>query len=331
MSLPSDQDPFVGCLLAEKYQIVKRIGQGGMGAVYLALHVLMERRVAVKIVPAGLADIEPVRLSRFHLEAKAASCLNHPNIISVFDFGITRSGVAYLVMDYIEGEGLDQVMRRERRMPPLFAARIFTQVCDGLAHAHERGIVHRDLKPSNIMISKQDDGTDLVHIVDFGIAKFMAGTARPRTYSARDSQIVGSPLYMSPEQCQSDAKLDGRSDIYSVGCLLYHALAGRPPFTETSLVGLVYSHLNERPKPLSELSPAVKLPESLDRIVMKALKKKQDERQQTMKELKFELQAVEAGLKRATEAPDAVANARQLMRKLTDIEAGKIDGRTTIS
>jgi serine/threonine protein kinase len=331
MSLPSDQDPFVGRLLAEKYQIVKRIGQGGMGAVYLAMHVLMERRVAVKIVPAGLAEIEPVRLSRFHLEAKAASCLNHPNVISVFDFGITRSGVAYLVMDYIEGEGLDQLMRRERRMPPLMAARIFTQVCDGLAHAHERGIVHRDLKPSNIMISKQEDGSELVHIVDFGIAKFMAGTARTVGYSERDSQIIGSPLYMSPEQCKSDAKLDGRSDIYSVGCLLYHALAGRPPFTEDSLVSLIYAHMHNDAIPMRSLSPAIKLPESLDGIVMRALKKKREERQQTMRELKFELQAVEAGLKRATEAPDSVANARQLMRRLADAEAGKADGRTTIS
>jgi serine/threonine protein kinase len=290
MPAHQEQDPLVGHLLAEKYQIVRRVGHGGMGAVYEGLHVLMERPVAIKVVHSRWAAVDPSCLRRFHLEAKASSCLNHPNIMTVFDFGITSEGLAYLVMDYIAGEGLDAVLRREKVLSPERVVHIFTQACDALAHAHDKGIVHRDLKPSNIMICRDDNGREQVKIVDFGIAKFLPGHERSLNYSPRDSQVVGSPLYMSPEQCRADSHLDGRSDIYSLGCLLYQSLTGQPPICEENILGIIYAHINQLPKPFSCISPDLKVSQRIEQVVFKALAKDPADRQQSMRQLRDELQ-----------------------------------------
>lgn len=284
-------DPFVGRLLAGKYHIARHIGHGGMGDVYQGVHVLMERPVAIKVMHSRWVSIDPACLTRFQMEAKASSCLNHPNIMAVFDFGMTDSGVAYLVMDYIDGVGLDEIFRKKGRLSLKQTLGIFSQACDALSHAHAKGVVHRDLKPSNLMVIKDCNGEEQVKIVDFGIAKFLPGSSHSLRYSVRDSQVVGSPLYMSPEQCKGDKALDFRSDVYSLGCLMYHALTGRPPIAEETVLGIIYAHINQVPKPFGIVAPDLGVPPQIEAVVFKALSKDPAQRQQSMQELKQELQA----------------------------------------
>lgn len=286
----NERDEFEGSVLAEKYSIVRRIGRGGMGSVYEATHMLMDRTVAIKVVRANYAQVDHACLHRFRLEAKASSCLNHPNIMTVYDFGITDDGIAYLVMDYIDGVGLDEVLRQEGRLSLTRTVDIFTQACSALAHAHDKGVVHRDLKPSNIMLVHGDDGREIVKIVDFGIAKMLPGRARTAEVINDGGQIIGSPLYMSPEQCMNDDQ-DGRSDIYSLGCLLYQALSGTPPISDRHVLGIMYKHLNEPPQSFATLVPACYVPPDVEAVVMRALTKEPAQRQQTMRELASELKA----------------------------------------
>jgi serine/threonine protein kinase/Tfp pilus assembly protein PilF len=287
---PPERDEFEGTLLAGKYRITRRIGRGGMGAVYEATHVLMDRTVAIKVVHAYYANNDPASLQRFRLEAKASSCLNHPNIMTVYDFGITDDGIAYLVMDYIDGEGLDMVLKREHALSPQRAVAIFSQACHALSHAHDKGIIHRDLKPSNIMLVTDEHGNDVVKIVDFGIAKMLPGRARSAEVINDGGQVIGSPLYMSPEQCMGDDQ-DGRSDIYSLGCLLYESLAGFSPIADRHVLGIMYKHLNEPPRPFATTAPERRIPIALEQVVMKALQKNPSDRFQTMREMGAELRA----------------------------------------
>jgi serine/threonine protein kinase len=311
MTAPEGQvDPFIGRLLADKYQIVRQIGHGGMGDVYQGIHVLMERPVAIKVMHARWVSIDPACLTRFKLEAKASSCLNHPNIMAVFDFGITDTGVAYLVMDYIDGIGLDVVLRKDGRLTLQQTVNLFSQACDGLSHAHSKGVVHRDLKPSNLMVVNGNGGDLQLKIVDFGIAKLLPGNSHSLRYSVRDSQVVGSPLYMSPEQCKGDASLDSRSDIYSLGCLMYHALTGRPPVVEETVLSIIYAHLNQTPRPFGLVAADLGLPPQIEAVIFKALSKDPAQRQQSMQELKQQLQAAYAeSQKIEQQLPDPVADA----------------------
>lgn len=292
-----ERDEFEGNMLAGKYNVTRKIGRGGMGAVYQATHVLMERVVAIKVVRAKYANSDPVSLQRFRLEAKASSCLSHPNIMTVYDFGITDDGIAYLVMDYIDGVGLDVILRREGFLSPRRAISIFIQACNALAHAHGKGVVHRDLKPSNLMLVQDEYGNETVKIVDFGIAKMLPGRARSAEVLSDGGQVVGSPLYMSPEQCMDDDQ-DGRSDIYSLGCLLYEALSGFPPISDKHVLGIMYKHLNEPARPFATSAPERQIPTALETVVLKALAKNPENRHQSMREF-------EAELKRAMETLDS--------------------------
>jgi serine/threonine protein kinase/Tfp pilus assembly protein PilF len=283
-----ERDEFEGSLLAGKYTITRKIGRGGMGAVYQATHILMDRVVAIKVVRANYANNDPICLQRFRLEAKASSCLSHPNVMTVYDFGITDDGIAYLVMDYIDGEGLDMVMRRDQYLTPQRAVSIFTQACHALAHAHDKGVVHRDLKPSNIMLVRDELGNEAVKIVDFGIAKMLPGRARSAEVLNDGGQVVGSPLYMSPEQCMNDDQ-DGRSDVYSLGCLLYETLAGFPPMQDKHVLGIMYKHLNEPARPFATTAPERRIPLALETVVLKALAKNPADRHQSMREFATEL------------------------------------------
>ena len=276
-----ERDDFEGSLLAGKYQITRRIGRGGMGAVYQATHVLMDRVVAIKIVRANFANKDSHCLQRFRLEAKASSCLNHPNIMTVYDFGITDDGVAYLVMDYIDGEGLDVMLKREGHLPASRAVALFGQACNALAHAHDKGVVHRDLKPSNIMLVRDEHGGEHVKIVDFGIARMLPGRSRSAEVVDDGGQVIGSPLYMSPEQCMDDEQ-DGRSDVYSLGCLLYEALAGFAPMADKHVLGIMYKHLNEAARPFATAAPERRVPAEVEQVVLRSLAKNPSERFQTM-------------------------------------------------
>ncbi|HEU4631778.1 MAG TPA: serine/threonine-protein kinase, partial [Gemmatimonadaceae bacterium] len=215
----------IGQIIADRFHVLAKLGEGGMGQVYLAEHVQLGRRCAVKLMRQALTD-DAEAAARFRREAKNASEIAHPNVATVFDFGATSDGLTYLVMEYVDGEPLSSTLAREGPLEPARVATIARQVAEALAAAHALGIVHRDLKPDNIMLAVGRDGREMVKVVDFGIAKAMEGVTQQVT---RTGYRIGTPAYMSPEQIRGDA-LDGRSDLYSLGCILFELLTGRPPF-----------------------------------------------------------------------------------------------------
>ncbi len=286
MTLP-DED-LVGTVLENKYEILEKIGAGGMGAVYKARHQLMHRQVAIKMVLAQLSA-NSMTLKRFTQEARATSQLNHPNILTVFDFGISPSNQPYLVMDFLEGVNFGKVLEETRQIPIPRAIGIFLQVCAALGHAHQKGIVHRDLKPSNIMLIELDGQPDFVKVLDFGIAKVLSSVDGETDNLTRTGEVFGSPLYMSPEQFRGKS-MDARSDIYSLGCVMYRSLAGICPVTGKDVLECMYKHVNESIPPFSVTAPEAQIPERLESIIMKALAKDPDERYASMNDLRADLE-----------------------------------------
>lgn len=272
-----------GSIIDNKYFIMSVLGKGGMCMVYKAKHLLMNKMVALKmLLPESAADKGLVE--RFRREAQAASSLNHPNVITIYDLGISPDGKPFMVMDYLEGESLDERISAVGKLPVEQAVRIFVQVCAGLEVAHEAGIVHRDIKPSNIMLINTKAQTDLVKVVDFGLAK-MLEPGEDNHKLTKSGEVFGTLMYMSPEQCLGHP-LDTRTDIYSVGCTMYEAVAGVPPFRGTTPYELMSQHINMAAQPL-----ATNLPE-LEKIVAKTLAKAREERYQTMTELREDLAAL---------------------------------------
>ncbi len=297
--LPPDE--LLNTVIGEKYRLLERIGEGGMSVVYKALHLQLDRMVAVKIVQDRHASRDPQSMERFRQEARAASSLTHPNVIAVFDYGVTGNGIAYLVMDFLDGIGLDEVLRRERLSPWRFV-RIFGQVCDALTQAHNKGIIHRDIKPSNIMLVDLPDHEDFVKILDFGIAKFVPGSVPSSQQLTQVGEILGSPLYMSPEQCMGQT-LDTRSDIYSLGCVMYEAFTGMAPIQGENVLAIIYKHIHYTPPEFSTmLPPETRIPAELEDIVHKALKKSPDERWSSTSEMSKAIRA--AGKRLPTETED---------------------------
>lgn len=286
---PLTMEASIGTTIGEKYEILAVIGGGAMGLVYKARHTLMKRIVAVKMLhPNMLPDAGTVM--RFKKEAEALSCLNHPNILTVFDFGISTQGQPYLVTDYLEGQTLGEVLESNQCVPWQRTVQIFMQVCSALAHAHKNGVIHRDIKPSNIMLTEFEDQADFVKILDFGIAKVLTEETENSSQLTRTGEVFGSPLYMSPEQCRGKP-LDARSDIYSLGCVMFRTLTGQPAFFGQDLVECLYKHVNEAAPSLREMAPEASIPEELDLIVHKCLNKDPLERYQSMVELKEALGA----------------------------------------
>ena len=279
-------------LLASRYLLEKRLGRGAMGQVYLARDQnLVTRRVAVKTVRPDILNDEDLQdgeaIARFEREARAAASIRHPNVVDVTDFGKTGDGVFFLVMEYVEGETLYQLLRREGTISPQRAAGIMRQVTAGVEAAHEEGILHRDLKPANIFLMQQkrrtgsEDG--FVKVGDFGLAKIVNPD---RAELASDSGpasrgIIGTPEYMAPEQMQPDGQLDARADIYALGTIAYHMLGGRPPFTG-NITQLIAQKLTQAPPALSTLRSEVS--DKLDDAIMSALAKEPQDRPPTASE-----------------------------------------------
>ena len=285
---PLVQDPLIGTVLADRYEILEIIGGGGMGTVYKARHKFMKRIVALKMLnPQTVSNA--LALKRFQQEAQAASALNHTNILTVFDFGLTIDGQPYLIMDYLEGTNLGVVLQESGHLCIERVLDISIQACDGLAHAHSKGVIHRDLKPGNLMLIEVDKRPDFVKIVDFGIAKMILLDADESSHLTTTGEVFGSPLYMSPEQC-TGKELDGRSDIYSLGCVMYRALAGISPFTGHDLLECMYKQVNDMPASFSIACPDLCIPESMEAIVLKALEKDPSKRYQSMQELREALE-----------------------------------------
>ena len=274
----------IGTVIAERYHIIKKLGEGGMGQVYLAEHVKMGRKSAVKVMNPGMVtNVDAI--SRFNREAQNASRINHPNVAGIYDFGETPDGLVFLAMEFIEGEPLTEIIKQHGALPPMRASEITRQAAEGLSVAHDMGIVHRDLKPDNIMIAKGRSGADLVKVVDFGIAKAAANEAQKVT---KTGMVVGTPEYMSPEQLSGDP-LDARSDIYALALVAFNMFTGKLPFPGETMQESMIMRLTDEPRQLAQMKPDVAWPADLQAVMDKALARSADARYKNASEFAHDL------------------------------------------
>lgn len=284
-------DPFIGTHLIERYQITERLGSGGWGVVYKGIHTTLQRYVAVKLLDSKLS-VDHDRIRRFEQEAKLASELEHPNIVRVLDYGLVP--LPFIVMDYVAGITLAELLETKTSLSPSVAVPIFTQMCDALKHAHAHKVVHRDIKPSNVMLLRVPNEVNYqVKILDFGLAKMVAEETRDKSVTTT-GQTIGSPPYMSPEQCMAGV-VDGRSDVYSMGCVIYETLTGALAFDAESQFDIMHKHVYETAPRISERHPGANVPACYGAIVERCLAKAPADRYQTMEALKEDLLAAAAG------------------------------------
>ncbi|MCA9804446.1 MAG: serine/threonine protein kinase [Cyanobacteria bacterium HKST-UBA02] len=291
--------------LPDRYKILKVLGKGGMGTVFKARDGNLDKVVAIKVLRGDFAQTDQVSLQRFQREAVAAGKLKHDNLISVLDFGVTDESHPYLVMDYVEGPTFKSLIESPSAIALEQALDIFCQVASGMSHAHQNGVVHRDLKPANIVLSRQEDGTTRAIVIDFGIARMEEGGALTRT-----DAIVGSPLYMSPEQVRGE-EVDARADIYSLGCIMFECLTGRPPFQGATALDTMNMHVSRAAPSINENRPDDPYPQSLENIVTQSLARSLEKRYQSMAELLTDLEKVKEELSLAPVSPAGEAPARR--------------------
>jgi serine/threonine protein kinase len=272
--------------LAGQYEFIEKIGEGGMGVIYKARHLALNHLVAIKMM--HVSQLDQNKILRFQQEAKAVSSLDHPSIVRVRDFGISDAGQPHMVLDFIDGVTLDAMIKTHGPLSLGDAKELFSQICDGVAHAHSRKVLHRDLKPSNIMLVYRDNQPPQAIIVDFGIAKVVDPGQQQGMNLTQTGEIFGSPFYMSPEQT-AGKELDQRSDIYSVGCMLFEALTGAPPFTGQNAIETLIMHTSSSPPTLKQGSMGKDFPEALQAVLDKALAKTPQDRFQDMTAFKVAL------------------------------------------
>lgn len=282
------KDELLGTILNDRYRVLEEVGRGGMSIVYRGLHEMMDRTVAIKMLQAQHVT-DQLSIKRFQQEAQAASHLQHPHVITVYDCGVVATGQPYIVMDFLEGESLSDVIKKENHIPFQRAVPIFAQACDALDHAHQKGVIHRDLKSSNIMLVEVEGRKDFVKVVDFGIAKLTNASGKMQQNLTQTGEIFGSPIYMSPEQCLGQT-LDARSDIYSMGAVLYESLTGLPPLMGDTIYATMKMHVSEMPERFSQARPDLRIPEQIEQIAFKALAKKPEQRFQSMQEFRDALE-----------------------------------------
>ena len=284
-------DPYLDQEVAGQFRIVEKIGKGGMGAVYKAEQPDMNRYVAIKILHSRYLSRSDL-VSRFRREARAMSQLSHPNTARVFLYGQLEDGACYFVMEHLVGQNLAQIVRAEGAMKPKRAMRIMIQVCSALEEAHQAGIVHRDLKPENVFITTQGGIRDFPKVLDFGLAKVTERQMRPGSMVlTQQGMVFGTPEFMSPEQAHGKT-LDARSDIYSLGIILYELLTGKLPFDAKQPIEYIQLHVNATPIPLSERRPGTTFPPGLEEVLMAALAKKPEERYASAAEFAAALDSV---------------------------------------
>jgi eukaryotic-like serine/threonine-protein kinase len=294
------QDPFIGRdVLNGQFQILQKIGSGGMGSVYKALQPAMNRMVAIKILHPKLASRKDL-VSRFRREARAMSHLTHPNTVKVYLYGELEDGSLYIVMEYLEGKNLNQTVRSEGPMSIERGLPILIQSCNALDEAHRAGIIHRDLKPENIFVTQMGGMKDFAKVLDFGLAKVTEREMRPGSIIlTQEGMVFGTPEFMSPEQAQGKSLTPG-SDIYSLAVILYEVLTGKLPFDAKNPMEFIQLHVTTKPKPIDERVPGKTFPPLLWTVLSKALEKKSEDRYQSASEFAHALQAVLAG---QTEVP----------------------------
>jgi serine/threonine-protein kinase len=289
MSAEPRMDALVGTVLEGAYRITRLIGEGGMGAVYEAVQLRLNKRVAIKLMARDLAANREA-LARFHREAEITSHLGHPHLVIVFDFGQAESGEPYLVMEYLEGEDLDHRLRRLGRLPIETVVHVVRQVASALNAAHDQGVVHRDLKPGNVFLVQVPGEPDFVKVLDFGISKMKAA----RTQLTSASAVMGTPNYMSPEQATGMLDdIDHHADQWALACIAWEMLLGRCPFVADEAAALLYQIINLDPHPLAPRVPG--LPSAVETVLRRALRKKPAERFSSMREFSRELESAAFG------------------------------------
>jgi len=289
-------DSLVGATLASRYLIVRRIGEGGMGAVYEAKHTIIGKRVAVKVLlEKFLAKSDFV--ARLLQEARLASAIGHEHIVDVTDFGTTDDGRAFVVMEFLEGEALSQLVMREAPLPVERALRLARQVASALSAAHAKGIVHRDVKPENVYLVRRADA-DFVKVVDFGISKAVKqgqGEDAPDYRLTNTGLLLGTPLYMSPEQARGEEDLDQRVDVWALGVMLYECLTGEVPFRANNYLGIISQVLTHEAIPPSRLRPELGISVAVETVVMRAMEKDRSRRYPTMVDVEADLDRLLGG------------------------------------
>ena len=309
VSGPAPTDPLVGHTLDEKYRLEEKLGMGGMGTVYRARHLLIDRPVAIKVLNQRFVEDEAAR-TRFRREAKAAGRLQHTNAVTVTDFGESHDGYVYLVMELLEGRTLREVLAKEAPLDPARAVSLMMQISAAVAAAHEAGIIHRDLKPANIFIVQRAEVPALVKVLDFGIAKLaaeMLDDDEPMTLT-QVGAMIGTPRYMSPEQCDG-VELTPASDVYSLGCILYEMLTGTVPFSGSTPLAIAMKHTTQTPRSPREFVSTI--PPALEEVVLHTLEKNPGDRPANAAEFRRELlnTAEKLGLEHAsvTSSPNLAA------------------------
>jgi serine/threonine-protein kinase len=273
----SQRMPFPpGTVLAGKYRVERLLGEGGMGWVVEATHVQLEQRVAIKFMHAAQTSDNSEAIARFLREARAAARIQSEHVARVSDFGTLENGAPYLVMEYLEGRDLDSLLRVRGALPNQEVIDYAMQACEGLAEAHAAGIVHRDLKPANLFLARRIDGSVRVKLLDFGISKLSAPGGTAQAAMTNTQALMGSPLYMAPEQLRSSKNVDSRADIWSLGVILYEMLGGRPPFDGETLPVVCARIMTETPEPLRAMKPQV--PPALEAVVMRCLEREAKDR-----------------------------------------------------
>jgi predicted Ser/Thr protein kinase len=318
--LGAKQDPYSGKLIKGRYNVISKIGEGGMGSVYLAEQVSIGRKVALKVLQGNYASDDEF-IGRFRREARLAASLNHRNIVTIYDFDQGNDGSLFLAMEYLQGDKLSEVIRKDGALDIGRAVRLGLQIADGLAAAHRAGVIHRDIKPDNVMVVGAR-GTEEVKLMDFGIARMMdTGTMGNLT---RPGMIMGTPAYMAPEQAEG-ADVSEKTDIYALGIVLYEMLSGSVPFKASTPSAVLIKQLQESPAPLRKIRREV--PAALERIVMQALEKKPQKRPHDMPEVVQELQKI-AATSTVEDVPKTIM--KTMIFTSADREAIKLPKRSTL-
>ncbi len=287
---------YTGSVIDGRYRIGPILGEGGMGIVYRARHVVIDKKLAIKILRSDFARQKEIT-DRFLQEARAASSIGNPHIVDISDFGELPDGSTYFVMEYLEGAPLSSLLREHGPLPANRIAKIGCQIADGLSAAHDCGIVHRDLKPDNVFVVARPDEEDFIKILDFGVAKV---NAVPDARMTRAGALFGTPHYMSPEQA-AGTPVDSRTDVYALGIILYELASGRVPFEAEDMMGILTQHMYKKPTPLRSLVDVQDVPPALEAVILKALSKDPGHRYQTMQEVARDLSKFIDG-----DTPDAV-------------------------